>query len=455
MIAMMNAKYHYLFWRPVTAIDPTVGDHRRLRPRARLRRRQSGHRRAARLAAAPGDAEPPRIPVRARDDHVGDRRGPHPLPRHRQIDLDVQGTPRPPGRCGTSRPPTTCGPRSSTPGSGRDCTTASPSRPARPGPPGRRLRPQPRPFTRLGRTSTASGRASTARPGCGSRYPIQNGQPQEVRWLPPPGLNRSSRRTSRPCRSTTTCSSRRLFTPCARAAPRPPRPPARRGGHRRRVRSRIRDAARRDEVGRIGRVTGIDLSPAMLAVAQTKPALPRAASIDYHQAPADRLPVGGRRIRRRDLSTRAAVLPESSGRAGGDAARAARGRPHGDRRVGRHRAVPCRSLPSKMPSGKWPATSSPIAIAAGRGACRTPTSSENCSRSPASTTFESPRMLCPCASNARLSFAPRSPSRRVATELDALSASRREQLARTLERKVAVSEALHAEAVTHLALARR
>ena len=23
MIAMMNAKYHYLFWRPVTAIDPT------------------------------------------------------------------------------------------------------------------------------------------------------------------------------------------------------------------------------------------------------------------------------------------------------------------------------------------------------------------------------------------------------------------------------------------------
>jgi hypothetical protein len=43
----------------------------------------------------------------------------------------------------------------------------------------------------------------------------------------------------------------------------------------------------------------------------------------------------------------------------------------------------------------------------------------------------------------------------VATELDALSASRREQLARTLERKVAVSESLHAEAVTHLALARR
>ena len=44
-------------------------------------------------------------------------------------------------------------------------------------------------------------------------------------------------------------------------------------------------------VGRIGRVTGIDFSPAMLAVAQTKPALRDAASIDYHKAPADRLPV--------------------------------------------------------------------------------------------------------------------------------------------------------------------
>ena len=57
------------------------------------------------------------------------------------------------------------------------------------------------------------------------------------------------------------------------------------------MRSRIRDAARRDGVGRIGRVTGIDFSPAMLAVAQTKPALRDAASIDYHKAPADRLPV--------------------------------------------------------------------------------------------------------------------------------------------------------------------
>jgi SAM-dependent methyltransferase len=44
-------------------------------------------------------------------------------------------------------------------------------------------------------------------------------------------------------------------------------------------------------VGPIGKVTGVDLSPAMLGIAQAKPALPDAAPIDYHEAPADRLPV--------------------------------------------------------------------------------------------------------------------------------------------------------------------
>jgi SAM-dependent methyltransferase len=44
-------------------------------------------------------------------------------------------------------------------------------------------------------------------------------------------------------------------------------------------------------VGATGRVTGCDLSAPMLALARSKPAVPGHAAIDYHQAPADRLPV--------------------------------------------------------------------------------------------------------------------------------------------------------------------
>jgi ubiquinone/menaquinone biosynthesis C-methylase UbiE len=44
-------------------------------------------------------------------------------------------------------------------------------------------------------------------------------------------------------------------------------------------------------VGETGRVTGCDLSEPMLALARTKPATAGDATIDYHQASADRLPV--------------------------------------------------------------------------------------------------------------------------------------------------------------------
>lgn len=44
-------------------------------------------------------------------------------------------------------------------------------------------------------------------------------------------------------------------------------------------------------VGGHGRVTGVDLSPSMLAIARAKPAEPGAAAIEYFEAPADRLPV--------------------------------------------------------------------------------------------------------------------------------------------------------------------
>jgi ubiquinone/menaquinone biosynthesis C-methylase UbiE len=44
-------------------------------------------------------------------------------------------------------------------------------------------------------------------------------------------------------------------------------------------------------VGASGRVTAIDLSPAMLEIARAKPAPAGAAATEYHEAPADRLPV--------------------------------------------------------------------------------------------------------------------------------------------------------------------
>jgi SAM-dependent methyltransferase len=46
-----------------------------------------------------------------------------------------------------------------------------------------------------------------------------------------------------------------------------------------------------ERVGPTGRVVGSDLSPAMLALARTKPAGVETAAIEYREAPADRLPV--------------------------------------------------------------------------------------------------------------------------------------------------------------------
>jgi hypothetical protein len=82
LMSALYAKYHYLFWRPVTAVDPTAVTADGFGPMPRLRRRESGDGRANGLAAAPDDAEPPGVPRRARRDHVGDGRGLQHLPRH-------------------------------------------------------------------------------------------------------------------------------------------------------------------------------------------------------------------------------------------------------------------------------------------------------------------------------------------------------------------------------------
>ena len=46
-----------------------------------------------------------------------------------------------------------------------------------------------------------------------------------------------------------------------------------------------------ERVGALGRVTGCDVSPAMLALARAKPAVSEGATIAYLEAPADQLPV--------------------------------------------------------------------------------------------------------------------------------------------------------------------
>jgi Methyltransferase domain len=93
------------------------------------------------------------------------------------------------------------------------------------------------------------------------------------------------------------------------------------------------------EVGPAGRVTGVDLSAAMLAIALAKPELPRAAAIEYHHAPADRLPVDDADFDVATCSTRPPVLPQSRGGAERDAPRTAAGRPSCDRGLGRDRPL--------------------------------------------------------------------------------------------------------------------
>jgi SAM-dependent methyltransferase len=207
-------------------------------------------------------------------------------------------------------------------------------------------------------------------------------------------------------------------------------------------------------VGRIGRVTGIDFSPAMLAVAQTKPALRDAASIDYHKAPADRLPVADAEF---DVAIcqhglqffpdRAAALAETrralrvGGRMGIAVWADIEQSPAFAALEDVIREVAGDELADRYRAGPWNMPD----------ADQVRELLEECGFDDVRISRDALPLRFECAAQLRSTLAVSG----VATELDALSASRREQLARTLERKVAVSESLHAEAVTHLALARR
>ena len=90
-ISVLNAKYHYLFWRPVDRDRPHLGDGRRLRPGPGLHRWQPGDGRADGLAPARRHAEPPRVPRGARHDHVVPREVLTQFLGTSKINIDIHG----------------------------------------------------------------------------------------------------------------------------------------------------------------------------------------------------------------------------------------------------------------------------------------------------------------------------------------------------------------------------
>jgi SAM-dependent methyltransferase len=208
------------------------------------------------------------------------------------------------------------------------------------------------------------------------------------------------------------------------------------------------------EVGPAGRVTGVDLSPAMLAIAQAKQALPRAGAIDYHHAPADRLPVDDAGF---DVAAcqqglqffpkPAAALTEMrrAVRPGGRVAITVWAEiddsPPFAALEGAIREVAGDELADRYRGGPWGMPDADqlreLLEHAGFEEIRV-------TRDALPLSFDSAAQL-----GSTLAASP------ICADLDLLSAPRREQLGQALERSVTVNDGLHAEAVAHLAFARR
>lgn len=208
------------------------------------------------------------------------------------------------------------------------------------------------------------------------------------------------------------------------------------------------------EVGSAGRVTGVDLSPAMLAIAQGKPALPRSATIEYHRASADRLPVD-------DAAFDAAACQQGLQFFANPAAALTQMR----------RAV--------RPGGRvgiavWADIDASPPFAALEGAVREVAGDEAADRyrdgpwgMPDADRLREllehagfdeirvTRETLPLSFDSAAQLGSTLAASPIRADLDALSEPRRAQLGRALERRVAVDDALHAEAVAHLAFARR
>jgi ubiquinone/menaquinone biosynthesis C-methylase UbiE len=207
-------------------------------------------------------------------------------------------------------------------------------------------------------------------------------------------------------------------------------------------------------VGRGGRVTGIDLSPAMLAIAQAKAVLANAAPIDYHKAPAEQLPVADADF---DVVVCQQGLQFFSNRATALAEMRRALRPGG--RVG---------------IAVWAEIEQSPPFAAVEGAIREVVGHELADRYRGGpwgmpdvdelqellqeSGFEEIRVTrhaLPLSFECAALLASTLAASAIAADLDALSAQQREQLGQALERTVAVDDALHAEAVANLAFARR
>jgi SAM-dependent methyltransferase len=208
------------------------------------------------------------------------------------------------------------------------------------------------------------------------------------------------------------------------------------------------------EVGRRGRVIGVDLSAAMLAIAQAKPVVPRAAPIEYYQAPADRLPVTDAEFDvavcqhgLQFFSNRAAALAEmrralrAAGRVGIAVWAELEQAPPFAALEAAIREVVGDELADRYRGGPW---GMPDADQLQGLLQESGFEEVRVTRHALPLSFE-------CAALLGSTLA----ASAIGAELDALSAQRREQLGQALERTVAVDDALHAEAVANLALARR
>ncbi|HYT50987.1 MAG TPA: methyltransferase domain-containing protein [Gaiellaceae bacterium] len=208
------------------------------------------------------------------------------------------------------------------------------------------------------------------------------------------------------------------------------------------------------EVGPAGRVTGVDLSPAMLAIAKGKPVLPGAAPIDYNEAPADRLPVA-------DADFDVAVCQQGLQFFPNPAAALAEMR-RALRAVGR------------VAIAVWAEIAQAPAFAALEAAVREVAGDELADRYRGGpwrmpdanelrellehAGFEEVRVTrdaLPLSFESAAQLGSTLAASGIAAEVNALPTQRREQLGQALERTVVVDDALHAEAVAHLAFARR
>ena len=208
------------------------------------------------------------------------------------------------------------------------------------------------------------------------------------------------------------------------------------------------------EVGSSGRVTGVDLSPAMLAIARAKPVLPGAAEIDFRLAPAERLLVANAdfdvAVCQQGLqffSNRAAALAEihRAVRAGGRIGIAVWAEidqsPPFAALEDAIREVAGDELADRYRGGPW---GMPDANQLRELLQKSGFNEVRVAQQSLPLSLESAAQL-----GATIVASP------IAADLDGLSVQRRKQLSEVLERRVVADDALHAEAVANLAFARR